>query len=108
MLGSKIIDLTPMLDELRLIKSEAEIKVIKKATVLSCLGLMEAMRSAKPGLYEYELDGMAKYIYHINGAQGDAYYSLIANGSNAYMPHYHEKKDKLVDGDLFLMDYSPD
>ena len=108
MLGSTIIDLTPMLDELRLIKSQAEIQVIKKATILSCLGLMEAMRSAKPGLYEYELDGMAKYIYHINGAQGDAYYSLIANGSNAYMPHYHEKKDKLVDGDLFLMDYSPD
>ncbi|MDP6339046.1 MAG: aminopeptidase P N-terminal domain-containing protein [Candidatus Marinimicrobia bacterium] len=108
MLGSEIRDLTPILDQLRLIKSPAEIAVIKKATVLSCLGLMEAMRSAKPGMYEYELDGMAKYIYHINGAQGDAYYSLIANGPNAYMPHYHEKMDQLKDGDLMLMDYSPD
>ena len=108
MSGSEIRDLTKILDQLRLIKSNAEIEVIKKATVLSCLALMEAMRSTKPGIYEYELDGMAKYIYHINGAQGDAYYSLIANGSNAYMPHYHEKKDKLRDGDLMLMDYSPD
>ena len=108
MAGSEIRDLTKILDQLRLIKSNAEIEVIKKATVLSCLALMEAMRSTKPGIYEYELDGMAKYIYHINGAQGDAYYSLIANGSNAYMPHYHEKKDKLRDGDLMLMDYSPD
>jgi Xaa-Pro aminopeptidase len=108
MLGSEIKDITPILDGLRLIKSQAEINVIKKATVLSCLALMEAMRSTKPGLFEYELDGMAKYIYHINGAQGDAYYSLIANGPNAYMPHYHEKKDKLKDGDLLLMDYSPD
>jgi|TARA_B110000914_G_scaffold49916_1_gene42674 Xaa-Pro aminopeptidase len=108
MLGSEIKDVTPILDGLRLIKSQAEINVIKKATVLSCLALMEAMRSTKPGLFEYELDGMAKYIYHINGAQGDAYYSLIANGPNAYMPHYHEKKDKLKDGDLLLMDYSPD
>ena len=108
MAGSEIRDLTNILDQLRLIKSNAEIEVIKKATVLSCLALMEAMRSTKPGIYEYELDGMAKYIYHINGAQGDAYYSLIANGSNAYMPHYHEKKDKLRDGDLMLMDYSPD
>lgn len=106
--GSEVRDLTPILDQLRLIKSPSEINVIKKATVLSCLGLMEAMRSAKPGMYEYELDGMAKYIYHINGAQGDAYYSLIANGPNAYMPHYHKKMDKLKDGDLFLMDYSPD
>ena len=108
MAGSEIRDLTKILDQLRLIKSNAEIEVIKKATVLSCLALMEAMRSTKPGIYEYELDGMAKYIYHINGSQGDAYYSLIANGSNAYMPHYHEKKDKLRDGDLMLMDYSPD
>ena len=108
MAGSEIRDLTKILDQLRLIKSNAEIEVIKKATVLSCLALIEAMRSTKPGIYEYELDGMAKYIYHINGAQGDAYYSLIANGSNAYMPHYHEKKDKLRDGDLMLMDYSPD
>ena len=108
MTGSPIKDLTPILDKLRLIKSEAEIEVIKKSTVLSCLALIEAMRSAKPGMVEYELDGMAKYIYHINGAQGDAYYSLIANGPNAYMPHYHKKMDKLKDGDLMLMDYSPD
>ena len=91
-----------------MIKSEAEIEVIKKATVLSCLALMEGMRSTKPGIYEYELDGLAKYIYYINGSQGDAYYSLIANGTNAYMPHYHSKQDQLKKGDLLLMDYSPD
>ena len=51
--GSKIKDVTPILDGLRLIKSQAEINVIKKATVLSCLALMEAMRSTKPGLFEY-------------------------------------------------------
>ena len=108
MAGSEIRDLTKILDQLRLIKSNAEIEIIKKATVLSCLALMEAMRSTKPDIYEYELDGLAKYIYHVNGSQGDAYYSLIANGTNAYMPHYHEKQTQLKDGDLLLMDYSPD
>ncbi len=108
MAGSEIRDLTPILDQMRLIKSKAEIEVIKKATVLSCLALMEGMRSTKPGIYEYELDGLAKYIYHINGSQGDAYFSLIANGTNAYMPHYHNKQDQLKEGDLLLMDYSPD
>ena len=37
------------------------------------------MRSTEPGIYEYELDAMAKYVYHRNGAQGEAYYSLIAS-----------------------------
>lgn len=104
----QIRNLTPALDKMRLIKSPAEITLIKKATRLSGLALMEAMRSAAPGIKEYELDGMAKYIYHRNGAQGDAYYSLIASAENAIYPHYHEGKRTMNDGEFLLMDYAPD
>ncbi len=104
----EIRDLTPTLDKLRLIKTPREIALITKATRLAGLGIMEAMRSTVPGIYEYELDAVAKYFYYRNGAQGDAYYSLIANGTNAYFPHYNAGKTKLRDGDLVLMDYSPD
>lgn len=101
-------NLTPVMDKMRLIKSPAEIELIKKATRLSSLALMEAMRSAAPGIKEFELDGMARYIYHRNGAQGDAYYSLIASAENATYPHYHEGKRTMKDGELLLMDYAPD
>ncbi|NEU09370.1 aminopeptidase P family protein [Flavihumibacter sp. R14] len=101
-------DLTPTLDALRLIKSPLEIEQIKKASRLSGLSLMEAMRSVEPGMYEYELDAAAKYIYYRNGAQGDAYYSLIASAENAYYPHYNAGKRLMKDGDFLLMDYSPD
>jgi len=101
-------DLTPELDKLRLIKSPREIALITKATRLAGLGLLEAMRSTQPGILESELDAVAKYVFHRNGAQGDAYYSLIANGTNAYFPHYNAGKTRLKDGDLVLMDYSPD
>src|SRR5215207_253066 len=75
-------DLTPTLDQARLIKSPREIDIIRKATRLSGLALMEAMRSTEPGISEYELDAVAKYVYYRNGAHGDAYYSLIASGPN--------------------------
>jgi Xaa-Pro aminopeptidase len=101
-------DLTPTLDQLRLIKSPREIALIKKATQLSALALMEAMRSTEPGLTEYELDALAKFIYYRHGAQGDAYYSLIASGHNAWWPHYNAGKRKMLDGDFLLMDYAPD
>lgn len=101
-------DLTPVLDQLRLIKSEREIALIRKATQLSGLALMEAMRSTEPGLMEYELDALAKYIYYRHGAQGDAYYSLIASGHNAWWPHYNAGKRRMRDGDFLLMDYAPD
>lgn len=104
----EIRNLTPELDRLRLIKSPREIALITKATRLAGLALMEAMRSTEPGILESELDAAARYIFHRNGAQGDAYYSLIANGTNAYFPHYNAGKTRLRDGDLVLMDYAPD
>ncbi len=103
-----VADLSPTLDGLRLIKSPREIAMIRKATRLSGLALLEAMRSTKPGQYERELDGLAKFIYYRNGAQGDAYYSLIASGRNAWYPHYNAGKRKMEDGDFLLMDYAPD
>ena len=104
----EIKNLSPALDKLRLIKSPREIELIAKATRLSGLALMEGMRSTVPGISEFELDAMAKYIYYRNGAQGDAYYSLIASATNAWYPHYNAGKRVMKDGDFLLMDYAPD
>jgi Xaa-Pro aminopeptidase len=104
----QIKDLSPILDAMRLIKSPEEINLIRKATQLSGLGIIEAMKSTKPGIYEYQLDAAAKYIYYLNGARGDGYASIIGGGTNAYFGHYFHKKEVLKDGDLVLMDYAPD
>jgi Xaa-Pro aminopeptidase len=101
-------DLTPTLDNLRLIKSPREIALIQKATQLSGLALIECMRSTKPGIMEYELDAVAKYIYYRNGAQGEAYFSLIQSGPNAMVGHYNANKRQMQDGDFLLMDFAPD
>ncbi len=104
----EIRDLTPILDMMRLIKSDKEIELIRKATQIAGLGIIEAMKSTKPGVYEYQLDAAAKYIFYLHGARGDAYPAIIGGGTNAYMGHYFHKTDMLVDGDLVLMDYAPD
>lgn len=101
-------DLTPTLDNLRLIKSPREIALMKKATQLSGLALTECMRSTKPGIMEYELDAVAKYVYYRNGAQGEAYFSLVQSGPNAMVGHYNANKRQMQDGDLLLMDFAPD
>ncbi len=101
-------DLSPALDRLRLIKSPRELALIRRATRLSGLALIEAMRSTAPGIFEHELDAMAKYVFHRNGAQGEAYYSLIASDRNAWYPHYNAGKRQMQDGELLLMDFAPD
>ncbi len=101
-------DLSPTLDAMRTIKSTAEIALIREATRLAGLGIMEAMRSTRPGVYEYHLDAAAKYVFYVNGARGDGYASIVGGGTNAFLGHYFRKTDALRSGDLVLMDYAPD
>ena len=101
-------NLDPILDEMRLIKSAREIELVRKATKIAGEGIMEAMRSAQPGMYEYELAAVADYVFRKNNSQGVGYYALVAAGTNAAWPHYHALQTKTKDGDLILFDYAPD
>ena len=105
---SSIKNLDPIVDALRVIKSPAEVAVIRESTRIASLGILEAMKSAKPGMYEYELEAVADYLFKRHNAQGIAYFALVATGTNAAWPHYHAAQSKLEDGDLVLMDYAPD
>jgi Xaa-Pro aminopeptidase len=105
---SEILNLDPFVDRLRWIKSAEEIKVMRETTRLSSLAILESMKSAKPGMYEYEIEAIADYIFKRHNAQGIGYYALVATGTNAFWPHYHAAQSRLEDGDLVLMDYAPD
>jgi Xaa-Pro aminopeptidase len=101
-------NLTPTLDAARLLKSSREIALIRRATRLACLSILEAMRSTEPGTWEFELDGVSRFVYYRHGAQAEAYYSLVASGENAWYPHYASGKRKMKDGEMVLMDHAPD
>ncbi len=105
---SEILNLDPFVDRLRMIKSAEEIKIMRETTRLSSLAILESMKSAKPGMYEYEIEAIADYIFKRNNAQGIGYYALVATGTNAFWPHYHAAQSRLEDGDMVLMDYAPD
>jgi len=101
-------DLTPILDTLRMTKSEREIALIRKASVLAGLGLLEAMKSTRPGIYEYQAAAAARFTFLANGARFEGYNPIAGGGSNAWLGHYSRNLDLLKAGDLVLMDYAPD
>ena len=105
---SEIKDLDPILDVMRAVKSPREIALIKEATRLAGLGIMEVMRDAAPGMFEYELEAAAEYVYKRGGAFGESYFPLIANGRNMPYTHYHKNRDRLRAGDLVQFDWAPD
>jgi Xaa-Pro aminopeptidase len=106
--GIDVKDLDPILDGLRLIKSPREIAILREATRLSGLGLMEGIRNAHPGMREHEIAAIADYVFVRGGSQGIAYFPLVATGTNAFWPHYHAGAGELKAGDLVLFDYAPD
>lgn len=104
----EIRDLTLILDNLRLIKSNKEIDLIRKASELAGLGIAEAIRSTRPGVTEYQLEAAAQFVFKMNGARGLGYSAIVAGGTNAWMGHYFANADPLSSGDLILMDVAPD
>ena len=105
---SEIKNLDPILNGLRAVKSPREIAVIREATRIAGRGIMEAMRDARPGMHEYELQADAEFVFKKFGALGPSYFALIATGENAYYTHYNRNTAVLKDGDLVQFDYAPD
>jgi len=101
-------NLDPLLDAMRAFKSPREIAIVREATRITGLGIMEAMRDAKPGMFEYELQADAEFVFKKHGSQGAAYFALIATGQNTLHSHYHKNTAQLQDGDLIQFDYAPD
>jgi Xaa-Pro aminopeptidase len=82
--------------------------MIREATRLAGLAIMEVMRDAEPGMYEYELEAPAEYVYKRGGAYGESYFPLIADGRNMPYTHYHRNRSRLSAGDLVQFDWAPD
>jgi Xaa-Pro aminopeptidase len=105
---ARIEDLSPILDGLRLLKSDAELARLREAARLCGLGIMEAMRSTAAGVFEYELAAVASFVFLAGGAAGGAYQAIVASGPNGWYGHYSANDRRLEEGDLVLMDFAPD
>lgn len=106
---AEIRNLNPILDEMRNIKSPREIEMVRRASKLAALAVVEAMKTTKAGVYEYQLDAAARFVYLVNGSKQEGYRSITASGvHNIRNGHYYFNSNPLKDGDLILMDYAPD
>lgn len=99
-----VIDWQPMLSEMRLIKSTAEIALIQQACHISGLAHIRAMKQTRPNRYELEIEGEIQHEFTRFGARFPAYNSIVASGENACILHYNENDQVLKDGDLLLID----
>ncbi|MBA1437565.1 MAG: aminopeptidase P N-terminal domain-containing protein [Epsilonproteobacteria bacterium] len=91
-------------EAMRLIKSPAEIKLIKKALGITKKAHHRAMKLAQKLSYEYELQAEFEYIFTKKGAYSDAYTTIVASGDNANTLHYINNDKPLKSGEMILID----
>lgn len=99
-----IVDPSTILHEMRVIKNEAEIEIMQKAADIAADAHVEAMKSVRPGMKEYEVEAMLEAYFRKHGAAGSSYTSIVGSGGNATVLHYISNQDELKDGDLLLVD----
>ncbi len=101
-------DLSPAIDELRLIKSEAELVLMRRAGALAAEATTVAMRATHVGQTERELAALTLYTFISGGARSEGYGSIIASGPAIPFGHYTRNARTFRDGELILMDVAPD
>lgn len=94
----------PILNALRMVKSEDEINIMQQACDITSKAFRRCLEMVKPGLYEYEVQAEIEYVFKKNNASGQAFDPIIAGGKNACCLHYSKNQSLLNDGDLLLFD----
>jgi len=100
----EIRDVHAPLDEMRLIKDEHELTLMRQAGEISGAAHRRAMQATRPGTTEYEIEAMLQHEFRRCGAQAPAYTPIVAGGANACVLHYIDNSAPLSDGDLLLID----
>lgn len=100
----EVLDVHDIIMKMRMVKSEAEIEMIRDAINLTETGLMNCMLKLAPSKYEYNLRNEFNFVVHEDLDASLAFSSIVAAGKNGVILHYPSQKDQLKDGDLVLFD----
>lgn len=100
----QIRDLRELLDEMRLVKTSTEIAILRKVAEISAKGHIRAMEMARPGMFEYSLEGVLLNEFCSQGARELAYPCIVAAGNNGCILHYTRNNAPLKAGELVLID----
>ncbi|MDN6180324.1 MAG: Xaa-Pro aminopeptidase [Halomonas subglaciescola] len=97
-------DVNPLIHAMRLVKTDAEIALMRHAAEISARAHCRAMRASVAGLSEYHLQAEIEHEFVWQGGNGPAYSTIVGGGDNGCVLHYVENCAPLVDGELVLID----
>ena len=101
----EILEVAPIMHELRSIKSEEEISLLQNACNITEKGVRRILPFIKPGIMEYEIEAELMHEFLRNRSNGFAYQPIIGSGRDSCVLHYIDNNKECKDGDILLMDF---
>lgn len=101
----EFVSVAPIMERLRVIKSEMEIELIKQACSITKGAFDQVLKVVQPGIWEYEIEAEITKEFIGNRANGHAYTPIVASGANSCVLHYIENNQQCKEGDLLLLDF---
>lgn len=102
--GVAIVDAAPHLAALRQVKTRYEQRLLERSVEISSEAHLSAMRAARPGRWEYEVEAAIEAVYLASGAMSPGYPSIVGSGANATILHYTKSSRQMQAGELLLVD----
>jgi Xaa-Pro aminopeptidase len=109
--GTEPRDVHPFIARLRAVKDAHEIAALREAARISGVGLIEAMRAARPGMNDREIGGVMEYVWKREGSQRPSFTPIVMSGPNLMTlftlqrERYNAVSNVMKDGDLLFIDY---
>ncbi|HWP42956.1 MAG TPA: Xaa-Pro peptidase family protein, partial [Blastocatellia bacterium] len=100
----QIADVSPLIAEMRLVKSAAELALLQKAIDITGEAQRDTAATIKPGAFEYEVQAALEYAFARNGAERPGFPSIVGSGFNSTVLHYNENRKRIEAGDLVVVD----
>ena len=104
-------DVHPLVARLRAVKDTYEIAALREAARIAGVGLVEAMRAARPGLNDREIGGLMEYVWKREGSQRGSFFPIVMSGPNLMTlftlqrERYNAVNNVMKAGDLLFIDY---
>lgn len=102
--GVQIEDRSELLAQLRSVKSEAELALMKQAMAATADAFTQAARAIRPGVNEREIHVLLERVFAEHGASGPAYNTIVGAGVNSTVLHYNANDQAIHDGDMICID----
>jgi Xaa-Pro dipeptidase len=90
--------------ELRKVKDQQEIRLIREACNLTNIGMKVAAQTIRPGIKEKEAAAEVEYAMRRKGSDGTAFDTIIASGTSSAFPHGSCSDRTIQEGDLVVVD----